>query len=182
MRQAIAFIALVASLALVVAGCGGSDETSTTSATAEWADGFCTAVTTWEDSLKQIGEQLTSSPSQEGLDEAANDARKATDQLVDDLKGLGAPETESGQAVKDGIDEFTTTLDDDLTEIENTVDGISGLTDLPGALTSISTTIASMSTALSSMLQTIDDADPKGELQDAFDQASSCNELTGSSN
>ncbi len=182
MRQAVAFVVLVASLTLVAAGCGGSDESSTASATVEWADGFCTAVTTWTDSLKQIGEQLASpsSLSQEGLDEAANDVRRANETLVDDLKSLGAPDTESGQAVKDAIDELATTLDDDLTEIEDTVDGISGVTGVPGAITSIAATISSMTTSFSSTLQTIDNADPKGELQDAFEQTDSCSDIAGS--
>ncbi len=184
MRQAIVFIALVASLALVAAGCGGGSKESSASATVEWANGFCTAVTAWTDSLKQIGEQLAkpSSLSQEGLDQAANDVREATQTLVDDLKGLGAPDTESGQETKDAIDQLATTLDDDLTEIEDTVDGVSGLTGVPAAIASISTTLSSMATAFSSTLQTIENGDVKGELQDAFQPADSCSGLTDSSN
>jgi len=180
MRQAIAIIALAASLALVAAGCGGSDESSETSATVEWADGFCTAITSWTDSLQQIGDEFAdpSSLNQEGLDQAANDIREATQTLVDDLEGLGAPDTESGQEVKDAIDELSTTLEGDLTEIEDTVEGVSGLTDLPGAVTSISTALSSLATAFSSTFQTIEDADVQGELEDAFNEADSCSEIT----
>ena len=180
MRQAIAFIALVASLAFVAAGCGGSDESSEASTTVEWADGYCTAVTSWSDDLKQVLVDLTSSPSQNGLDQAANDVRTSTQQLVDDLKSLGTPDTESGQEVKDALDELATTLEADLTEIADTVEGVSGLTDLPGAITSISTALSSMSSASASTFQTIEDADVQGELEDAFEQADSCSEITGS--
>ena len=183
MRQAIAIIALAASLALVAAGCGGSDESSTASATTEWADGFCTAITSWTDSLQQIGEELAdpSSLNQEGLDEAANDVRTSTQQLVDDLKSLGAPDTESGQEVENSIDELATTLDDELTKIEDTVEGVSGLTGVPAAIASISTALSSMGTAFSSTFETIENADVQGELEDAFEQADSCGEITDSS-
>jgi len=179
MRQAIAFIALAASLALAAAGCGGSDEPSEESATVEWADGFCTAITTWSDELKQATAELTS-PSQDSLDQAANDVRTSTQQLVDDLKSLGAPDTESGQEVKDALDELATTLDDGDAEIEEATEGVSGLTDLPAAITTITTTLSAMGTAFSSTFQTIEDADVKGELQDAFEQADSCSDIAGS--
>lgn len=183
MRQAVAFIALVASLALVAAGCGGSDESSTASSTVEWADGLCTAITSWKDELEQIGAQFTdlSSLSQQGLDEAANDVRKANETLVDDLESLGAPDTESGQEAKNAIDGLATTVEADLSEIEDTVDGISGITGIPAAAVTISSALSSMASASSSTIQTIEDADVKGELQDAFEQADSCSDIANSS-
>ncbi len=182
MRQAIAFIALVASLAFVAAGCGGSNDSSEASTTVEWADGYCTAITSWKDELEQIGAQFTdlSSLSQQGLDEAANDVRKANETLIDDLKSLGAPDTESGQEVRNAIDEFATTADADLSEIEDTVEGISGITGIPAAAATIGSSLSSMASASASMFQTIEDADVQGELTDAFEQADSCADITGS--
>lgn len=174
----------VAALALVAAGCGGSDEASSGSSeappAAEWADGFCTAITTWTDSIKTVTEQFTdlSSFSQDGLEEAANDVKSATDTLVDDLKGLGAPDTESGQEVKDSIDELSTTLESQIDEIETTVDETSGLTEVPGAITSISTSLSAMSTAFSSTLQTVESADAEGELQTALEDSPACADIS----
>src|SRR3989304_2585649 len=93
----------VAALALLAAGCGGSDESTSASPTDEWADGFCTAITTWTDSLTSVTDQFNSpsSLSTSPLEDAANDVKSSTQTLVDDLKALGAPVTESGQAVKD---------------------------------------------------------------------------------
>jgi len=164
-------------------GCGGDGESSTASSTVEWADGLCTAITSWKDELEQIGAQFTdlSSLSQQGLDEAANDVRKANETLVDDLKSLGAPDTESGQEAKNAIDELATTVEADLSEIEDTVEGISGITGIPAAAVTISSALSSMASASSSTLQTIQDADVKGELEDAFNEADSCSEITGSS-
>ena len=51
MRTRIALTAAVAALALVAVGCGGSDDETTTtevSATAEWADGLCSAISDLE--------------------------------------------------------------------------------------------------------------------------------------
>ena len=172
----------VAALALVAAGCGGSDETTTsaeTTATAEWADGFCTAITTWTDSIKSVTEQFTdlSSFSQDGLEAAANDVQDATNTLVDDLQGLGAPDTESGQAVKDSLDELTSTVESEVATIEETAQGVSGITGIPGAASSIQTSLTAMSTALNSTLQTVESADAKGEIQTALEDSPACADL-----
>jgi len=168
---------VVAALTLVAAGCGGgSDSSSTASPADEWAAGFCTAVTTWTDSIKSVGDGFKdpSSLSQDGLQSAADDVKSATTQFVDDVKGLGAPDTESGQAVKDSIDTLSTTLDTESTDIETAAQGVSSLTDLPGAITTVSTSLTAMGTAVSSTLSTIQNADAKGELQTALQDSPEC--------
>jgi len=166
----------VAALALVAAGCGGSDNSPSASPTDEWADGFCTAITTWTDSIHSVTEQFTdlSSFSQDGLEEAANDVKGATEDLGDDLQGLGAPDTESGQAVKDSIDELTSTLESEVATIEETAQGVSGLTAIPGAITSITSSLTAMGTAFSSTFQALEDADAEGELQTALEDSPAC--------
>jgi len=181
LERAVAIVACVASVASVGAGCGGDE--STVSPTVEWADGFCTAITSWTNALEEVTGELSdpSSLSQEGLEAAASDVGAATRQLVDDLRSLGAPETESGEETEQALDELATTLEDDLTGIEDAAEGVSSLTDLPSAITSITAAFASMGTAFASTLQTIESGDAKGELEDAFEQAGTCDELAGSS-
>jgi len=182
MRSGRAFaVVCVAAVAFAGAGCGGDE--STASPTVEWADGFCTAITSWTTALQEVTGEFSSpsSLSQEGIEGAASDVGAATRQLVDDLRSLGAPETESGEETRAALDELATTLDDDLAEIEDAAEGVSGLTDLPGAITSITTALSSMGTAFASALQTIESGDAKGELEDAFEQADSCDEIAGSS-
>ena len=181
-----AVIACIAALALAAAGCGGSDNESTsgsteTTATSEWADGFCTAVTTWKDELKSVTDRFTSlsSFSEENLQTAADDAKNATDELVQSLRGLGAPDTESGQEVKDSIDALATTLESELDSIQKTVEETSGVTELPTAAKDVSASLSAMSTALSSTLSTIESADAQGELKDALDASPACSDLTG---
>jgi hypothetical protein len=172
---------IVAALALVAAGCGGSDQSSSASPTDEWATGFCTAVTTWTDSLQSVTSQFTdlSSFSQNGIEQAAGDVKSATDLLVSDLQDLGAPDTESGQAVKDSIDQFASTLDTEVATIDDTAQGVSGLTDIPAAATSIKASLDTMHTAFSSTLQTIDSADAKQELQTAMEDSPACANISG---
>jgi len=170
-------VTFIAALVLVVAGCGGSsDESSSASPTDEWASGFCTAITTWTDSIQSVSEQFTdpSSLSKDGLESAANDVKSSTSTLVDDLKALGAPDTASGQAAKDSVDELASTVESEAATIEDTVQGASGLTALPGAVSSILASLTAMGTALSSTYDTIANADAKGELQTALEDSPDC--------
>lgn len=174
-------VSTVAALALVTAGCGGSDESSSTSPTEEWASGFCTAITTWKDSLTSITEQFSnsSSLSSEALNDAANDASSATETLVDDLKALGTPDTESGEKVKNSIDELSTTVESEVANIESAANDVSGLTDLPNAITSITTSLSAMSTAFASTLEAVQTADVDGELQTALENSPECADISG---
>jgi len=171
---------VVAALALLAAGCGGSDESSSASPTDEWADGFCTAITTWTDSLQSVTDQFSSpsSLSTSAFEDAASDIKSSTQTLVDDLKGLGTPDTESGQAVKDSVDELSTTLESEVADIESAVDGVSGLTGLPSAISSITTSLSAMGTAFASTLQSLESADVKGELQTALEDSPACAEIS----
>src|SRR3990172_6105336 len=170
----------VAALALLAAGCGGSDESTSASPADEWADGFCTAITTWTDSLTSVTEQFSSpsSLSKEGLENAANDVKSSTETLVADLKGLGAPDTESGEAVKSSLDELSTTLEAEVANIESAVEGASGLTELPSAISSITTSLSAMGTAFPSPLQAPESADARGELQPALEASPACADIS----
>jgi uncharacterized phage infection (PIP) family protein YhgE len=168
-----------AALALVAAGCGGDESSS--SPTEEWANSFCTAITTWKDSLTSVTEQFSSPSSltSEALTDAANDAKSSTDTFVDELRALGPPETESGEAVKSSIDELSNTVESEVAKIESAAEGVSGLADLPSAITSITTSISAMSSALSSTVQTAESADTSGELRTALEDTPACADISG---
>ncbi len=179
MRTWIALSAAVAALALVATGCGGSDS-SDEDPTAAWASGFCSAVTSWTDELQTVTSQFsdTSNLSQDGLQSAADDVTSATEQLVDDLRGLGSPETESGDEVRSALDSLSTTLESEAANIEETVEGISGLTGIPSAITAVTTSLSAMGSAFASTLQTIQDADVRDELQTALEDSPECADIS----
>jgi hypothetical protein len=176
MRRTWTAALIVLALAGVAAGCGGSSSDEETDPTAAWASGVCSAVTTWTDDMQSITGQFTdtSNLSQDGLQSAADDARTSTEQLVDSLKALGAPETDSGEEVKSAIDTLSTTLDTESAQIQETAQGVTGVTDLPGAITSISASLSALVTAGSDTLQTIENADTKGELKTALEDSPDC--------
>jgi hypothetical protein len=170
---------LVVALAGVAAGCGGSSDDET-DPTAAWASGFCSAVTTWKDDLQSITQQFTdtSNLSQDGLESAAEDAQTSTQQLIDSLKDLGAPETDSGQEVQSALDTLSTTLDTETAQIKETAQGVTDITGVPSAITEISTSLSALFTASSNTVQTIKDADTKGELKSALEDSPECADIS----
>ncbi len=183
-RRSVALTFLVLVVAVVAAGCGGSDDETTTtteaSATAEWAAGLCSAISTWKGELSNIASQFSdlSSLTEDGLQSAANDAKAATDTFVDDLEGLGTPDTESGEEIRSSVDELSTTVRTEVDSIETAAGDVSSLADVPTAVTTATASIETMSTALSSTITKIKDADAQGEIKDEIDNSSDCANIT----
>jgi hypothetical protein len=169
-------VALVAALALVAAGCGGDDEAA--SSTDEWAEELCTSVRDWQDELDRIGDDLgDASLSRDSLEEAADEAETATDEFIERLRDLGAPETESGNAVEEEVEELADIVEEEREAIRESVDDIDGLGGVAEALGTIGASIAEMGTAAEQTLRSIDEADASGEVETALDNAESCDEL-----
>lgn len=180
-RRAIAAAVIVVA-ALLAAGCGGSSDDSSSSAspTTEWADGLCSAITSWTSSLSSIGDTLKQgSLTKDSLTSAVDDAKSATDTFTSDLDGLGLPDTDAGQQAKDSVDQLSTDLKADMTVIEDAVDGASGVSGILDAVSVVSSTLVKMGSKVSSTITSFQDLDAKGELESAFKQADSCTELAG---
>lgn len=176
MRRRLALAGAVLALVGVAAGCGGDDEETEENATATWASDFCSAVTSWTDELEGVTSQFsdTSNLSEEGIRSAADDVRSSTDDLVDELRGLGTPPTASGDEVRAALDSLSDTLETESAEIEEAADGVSGITDLPNALSAATTSLSAMATAFSGALTTVQEADVQGELQAALEDSPEC--------
>jgi methyl-accepting chemotaxis protein len=147
-----------------------------------WASDFCGAVTSWTDELQSITSEFsdTSNLSTEGLQSAADDVESATQSLIDELRALGAPPTDSGDDVKSALDDLSSTLENETSSIEETAQGVSGLTGIANAISSISTSLAAMATSFSTALTTIEDADAGGELQSALEDSPECADISNS--
>ena len=184
-----ALAACFASFALFAAGCGGDDESSSQTTTArqaptgastdEWADSFCSALTTWKNDLEEAAEPLTdlSSLSEESLQQAADDAKTATETLSDSLNGLGRPDISSGEQVRSSVQDLATDVENGADEIETALEGVASVADIPSAIDTITTTVTDMGTKVDGAVQALEDADPSGELVTAFADADSCGEL-----
>lgn len=169
--------ALVAGTALLAAACGGNDE-SQVSASTQWANDLCTAVNTWRSDIASTAETLTSNPSRAGFQQAADDAKKTTETLIDTVKGLGAPDTQSGEHARATIDTLSTELSTDVETIQTAVEDVSGVQGLLTAATTVSATVAKISDQLSSSMDDLSALrDVDDQLKQSFADANSCDGL-----
>jgi hypothetical protein len=170
-------VAGLAATALLAAGCGSksSTTTETTSSTVTWANGVCGAASTYEASLKSTAKSVPSDLSKSGLQNAANQVKTATDTFVSTTKALGKPDTTAGQQAKQTLGTLGTELNNDVNTIEDAASGgvIAGIPAITSALATAQTQISTAFTQLKGL-------DAKGELSDAFSQASSCSSFTSS--
>jgi methyl-accepting chemotaxis protein len=173
-------LVVVVALGLVAAGCGS--KSSQPMSTADWANGMCSAITTWKSSIKSSTDSLKSGNlSQDSLKTTAGDMKSATETLESGLRDLGKPDTQAGQQAKDSVDQLSSELKTDTDSIKSAADGISDVSSARTAAASISTTVATMGNQVSSTVTSLKQLDPKGELKTAFQQSSSCTQLSSSS-
>ena len=170
--------ALVGGIALVAAGGGGNDSEP---AATQWAGDVCTAVNTWRSDISTTASSVTSNPTPAGLEQAAADAKSTTETLVDTLKGLGAPDTESGDQARSALDTLATGVQGDVDSIQKAVQDASGVQGLLGAVSEVSAALANISSQLSDALDELGSLrDVDAELRQAFADAESCDGLLGS--
>ena len=111
--RALLAISSLALLAFLAAGCGGggSGSSSDTKSAQDWADGVCSAINTWTDSLRSASQSVTGGNlSQNSLKQAASDLKDSTAQLKDDLNGLGKPDVSSGDKAKESVDQLSSNI------------------------------------------------------------------------
>ena len=132
-----------------------------------------------EERLEEAAEPLTdlSSLSEESLQQAADDAKTATETLSDSLNALGRPDISSGEQVRSSVQDLATDVENGASEIETAVEGVASVADIPSAIDTITTTVTDMGTEVDGAVQTLEDADVSGELVTAFADADSCGEL-----
>jgi hypothetical protein len=175
-RWVFAVASLVAALSLAAAGCGGGDDGGDSASA--WADDLCGSLTTWKDSIDSTANELRQSPSRDQLESATTDVKDATDTLIDDLKGLGAPNTDGGQEAKQTVDDLSTQVQDGVDAVQSSVDEASGASGMLNAISVASSTLATLLQGIKTSLQELQGLQPGGELQSALQDSSSCQSLS----
>jgi uncharacterized protein YceK len=160
---------------LLVAGCGGKK--SQTSSTTTWADNICSAINDWTSSVQAAGQSAKDSPTKATLQGSFGSAQSATKTLVSDLKAAGKPDTQAGQQAKESLDNLSTNLSNNVDAMQTAVDSASGVSGVLNAITVVSGMLATMGTEVKSTFSSLEQLDAKGELETAFQQASSCDKL-----
>jgi hypothetical protein len=172
----LALVACLAALGLVAAGCGGDDGEEASSAD-EWADEFCSIVQDWNDELDRIRDELGDDFTRDSLEQAGEDADAATQDMIDSLRDLGAPDTPSGDAIDQEVDEFSDTVEAEREDIRQAVEDADGIAGLAEAVGQVGTSIAAMTTELEQTLRAIDEQDAEGEIRTALDESETCEQL-----
>jgi copper chaperone CopZ len=153
-----------------------NDDSSSKKSAADWANGVCTALSTWQSDLKSSVDSVKSSPSQSSIEQAVDDTKSSTNTLVSTLKDLGTPSTESGDKAKSTVDDLSSQLQTGVSSIQTTVENVSGVSGSLDAVSKVSSTLAAMRDDVKAAYQTISSL-PTGELEQAFKDSSSCQSL-----
>jgi hypothetical protein len=171
-------LTLLAILALVGAGCGGSSDKKANEA---YANSVCTAIGNWQEQIKSIATNFSGGVSQASLQTNITQAQAATKTLVTQIKAVTPPDTSEGQAAKQQLDQLTT-------DINNAVDAANtALTELQAnpSAAAVSATVATLAPQVqglasqtSSAISTLKSAG--GSLASAFKNTDSCQSIGGS--
>lgn len=159
-------------LSLAASACGGGDGDESAQA---WAAGVCADLSTWVTDVEAAIASIT----EEGFGfgdadvrKAIDQARRATDELVDELRQLEPPEVERSDDAQEELDRLTDELRDQLRRVEDAVEADRALLEL------VATVSAAISAAADEVEQTLAALQRLGEaLDEAFRTADECDTL-----
>jgi hypothetical protein len=171
MTRFLAFVALAAVLA--VAGCGGGDDESSAEA---WADDVCTSANSWTEELVQIAADVDPSAGAEGIEQQLDQAEKATRNLLEDVRDVGAPDTQGGSEAQEEIEGLVERTQDRLDSLRGELEGASTGEAL-SVLGQAAQELEAVGTDARDTLDRIQELDPAGELRQGIEGADSCQEL-----
>lgn len=166
-------------LTVAVAGCGGSES----SAAEGWASDVCSAIGTWKTNVQKITTDATNALTEPGAtrqdaETAIDDGVKTTQDLIDELKAIGPPETSNRTEAKTEVDAFVTQAESTVDDVKSALEALPAnatLADivqgLSGLATSLQATIASGQQLVTSLEEL------GGDLKQGFEKADSCKDL-----
>ena len=164
---------LVVVLALSLSACGGDDE----SASEEYANGVCSSLNRWVTDVQSAVQSVSDQGlaiQEDDVRAAVDDVSDATARLVDDVEGLGPPETEAGNQARTELDELGTELTQQVESVEEALDSGQGVAAI---VASVTASISAAATAVQTTYDELRNLDAAGELQDAFTNGDDCEAL-----
>jgi hypothetical protein len=167
--QTTALVAVV-----LLAGCGGD---SGSSASEDYANSVCSDLSTWVTDVDGAITSLTDAglaTDKEDVQSSVDQAKDATNDLLNNLEDLGPPETDAGEQAKSELDSLGATLRKQIETVEQALDANTGAVALAATVTAALSTAAS---AVESSYNELKGLDPGGELEDAFKNAEDCKSL-----
>jgi hypothetical protein len=179
----LAALAVTTALVASAAACGGSGGgeaagTTTPTESQSFAHLVCSSLVTWKQDVTKATNSIKESPSKETITVAITQVRDSTSTLVNELKSLDVPSTESSKEAKSTLATLEDQLNQGASKLKETAGKMTGLTGSVEAVSIMSTTLVTMRDqvkAAGNQLRTL----PKGELKDAFADSQTCQSLTG---
>jgi hypothetical protein len=172
---ALRLLALAAVALVLVAGCGGDDETSAE----DWTNGVCSAFTDWQEAVRAAGESLRSGPTtRDDLQSTADDLEAATETFADDLRDLEPLETEAGEEAQEALDQLAEDVDQNREDMREAVGDAEGVEGALEAASSIAETIALTGSQVEDTFRELQQLEGGEELSDAFESSDDCESLS----
>lgn len=151
-----------------------------------WAGSVCTSLATWKSSIESLADVDPGSLNADTLSEKIDAAGEATSTLVAELKDLGPPDLESGDALKHQLSNAADELQSGIDALEQGAQEASEAESPEQFLQALAALAPQFQALLDSASETIGDLqdadvsdDAKAELQAAFADSEACQELQG---
>ena len=187
-------IALVVTVAAFVATpaavAGAQSSSTTTSAGASskttsptvWANGVCSSVQTWLDSVNSTVKGLKGAGSLDAATtQATTGVKTATDTLTSSVDSLGTPSTGDGAKAKTAVNGLVTQLQSLSSSIQQTLASPgSSPVEVAGSLAQVGSDLGKAANQVKSTGTTLKGLKPNGQLKKAFQSSASCQKLKNS--
>jgi hypothetical protein len=175
-RTSYAFV-LVATLALLAAGCGGNSDKK---ANESYANSVCTAIGNWGKEVKSIATNFSSGISKSSLEAKVTQFGTATTNLISQIKAVPPPNTSEGQSAKKQIDQFVSQVETTTSKVKSTAAQIPANATAAQTASSLATLAPQLQTLASSAKSTVKAVQSAGgSLADAFKSVDACKNLGG---
>jgi hypothetical protein len=174
-------LGLVAIVIAVVAMRLSDDDSSEATA---WAGSVCESLSEWRGEIAALADVDAGDLNAEALEGKLEDAQTATDDLVSDLQALGRPDLEAGDDAEAALDDTAEGLRESYEELK---DAASAALDADSPMAFLEA-LAALGPRFQALLDDVRDAvtslgtaagDASDELEAAFEDADSCQELRG---
>jgi len=149
-----------------------------------WADSVCTSLSTWRSSITAISDVSGETLTPESLQQSLADATTATETLADDLQELGPPDLDSGDDLKQQLDSAAGEIESSFETLKQGAEDAADADSPAGFIEALAALAPQFQALLDTISTTVDDLqdtnvgeDAKAELQQAFADASSCQQL-----
>jgi hypothetical protein len=165
-------------LAVVGAGCGGSS--SEKKANEAYANGVCTAISTWTSEIQSMATPFRPRLSKASLQKKLARFQTTTKNLVAEIRAVPPPNTSEGQNAKKQVSHLVTQAQATTTAVRAAAAKIpakASPSQIASALSALPPKLRDLSSAVQSTVSSLKQAG--GSLSSAFDGAPACKKLSG---